>query len=244
MHRLSSTKLELPSPVLAQLLGMLPALLLPSPLAFKPTPVHFQGILLKLKTSDNIVCKMQLRCWICAHSHILCVGQEEHACTKTGLLSVCFSVFPLFSLLNMYSFCEQGRAPSFSLGSLLPPLQQVGLLSSVLSQSHGVCVSVHQPPLPAPPWTGISLAFLPIFSTRHEPLKAQGLACLLPPHHLTLHLAQRNLTECFVEPYWITTKPQVKTAPTCTGGRNSLFGRVSPPEYKLHCPVKDTCHSS
>lgn len=140
MHRLSSTKLELPSPVLAQLLGMLPALLLPSPLAFKPTPVHFQGILLKLKTSDNIVCKMQLRCWICAHSHILCVGQEEHACTKTGLLSVCFSVFPLFSLLNMYSFCEQGRAPLVFSGKPSPtPAAGGSLVFCAVSVTQSMC---------------------------------------------------------------------------------------------------------
>lgn len=101
MPQLSSTKLESLPPMLSQQLRKSPTPFLSSVFTFKPAPTHIQGILLKLKNKKQHSMQMQPQYWIWTHSHIPCRAQEEHICTKAGFLSVCFSIFSIFSLLNM-----------------------------------------------------------------------------------------------------------------------------------------------
>lgn len=100
--QLSSTKLESCPPMLSQQHRKLPTPFLPSLFTFKPAPTHFQGVLLKFKNKRQHSMQMQPPYWICTHSYIPCMGQEDHTCTKAGFLSVCFPIFSIFSLLNTY----------------------------------------------------------------------------------------------------------------------------------------------
>lgn len=171
MHQLSSTKRKLLPPMLSWLPGRLPAPSPPFPAAFRPTPVHFQGILLKPeKQATTHYANFNLHLVMSpVMSHI---GLEEHMCAKTG-----FFFPPCVFLLVLYFFPpnSKGALSHFLCEALSHPCSKQIYRSSTLR----LCL-VPRPLLPAPPWVEISLVFLPISSTRHEHLKGSDLRSTSP----------------------------------------------------------------
>lgn len=152
--------------------------------------------------------------------------------------SVLFYFFYIFSTKHvLVLWTEKG----LSLISATP--SPTPAASGSIHLLHCLCL-VHQPSLPASRWVRISLVFLPIFITRHEPLKVQGLACLPPPQYVTPCLAQEasvndlwNHSVSAQSPRWRLLQPAPKK------GIRSDFVRVSPSACRLHDPVKDRLHS-
>lgn len=144
--------------------------------------------------------------------------------------------FYVFSTEHAISFVNRkGTLPHLICEAFVHPGSRWVCLSSVLSLSCAsaiiACTTVD------------FFVFLPIFSTSHEPFKAQGLTCLLPPWCLTLCLAQ----VAWMNDLWILLgqrKVPNEDSSKLRRGKNSLFGRESPPEYKLEYPVKYRHHSS
>lgn len=176
--------------MLSQQLRKSPIPFLSSLFTFKPVPTHIQGILLTLKNKKQHSMQMKPQYWIWTHSHIPGRGQGEHTCTKAGFLSGCCQMlfFYVFSTEHAISFVNRkGTLPHLICEAFVHPGSRWVCLSSVLSLSCAsaiiACTTVD------------FFVFLPIFSTSHEPFKAQGLTCLLPPWCLTLCLAQSSLDE-------------------------------------------------